>query len=157
LKNSLLYIALFFVATSLVSCNKEEENKSIPSAPVSFVIDVSPAGADYELNGSGVCKIYTDDSPATCSPGCGAYGYSGVAVIRSVIDEKLYAFDICCPYEAQKGIALKNDGYFLKCSNCGSQFSIGNGTGAVYSGPSTQPLKTYNVYRSSEDLYRVTN
>jgi len=149
------YILILLVMT-LAACNNVVENTNIPYAAVSFVIDVSPSGSDYELSGIWVPKVYNKENPAKMSAGYGAYGYSGVVVIRGD-NNQLYAFDTCCPYEAKRAIALKPDGYLMVCPACGSQFSIGNGSGYVNKGPATEPLKTYHVYRNGTDIYRVTN
>ncbi len=155
--NNIKYILLLLTVV-LTACNNVVENTNIPYSRVSFLIDVSPTGADKELREGlmGNCKVYNGKSPAVLSPGIGAYGYSGVVVTRAT-DDKLYAFDMCCPYEAKKDIVLKADGFFMNCPVCGSQFSIGNGSGYVNKGPAAQPLKTYHVYRSSGDRWSVVN
>jgi len=139
----------------LCACNNEVVNNNIPYAPVSFTIDTGLAGADKELGFDGNCRCYDSKHPAALSTSYGQYGYSGVVVVRAY-DSKLYAFDLCCPYEAQKDIVLNSDGcYFVSCPVCGSQFEIGNGSGRVSKGPASQPLKNYKVYTSSLDQYRI--
>ena len=111
---------------------------------------------DYLADGLlGNSKIYTKEDPASLSPN-GSYGYSGVVVVRAY-DNYLYAFDICCTYEADREIALKDDGFFLKCPQCGSSFEIGNGTGYVNSGPATQRLKKYHTTQNSTQKIRIYN
>ncbi len=152
------YVLPVVISVTLASCNNKYENTSVPSAVVSFDIDVSLSGSDNQLREgmAGNSKVYTEQSPAVQSAGYGRYGVSGVVVVRG-LDDKLYAFDLCCPHEAKKDIALTVDGFFAKCRNCGSEFEIGNGTGYVNKGPSKQPLKTYKVYRSYGERYRVAN
>lgn len=149
---------LLLLAVALTACNNVVENRNIPYASVSFDIDVSTSGCDYELREDmmGNSKVFTKEQPAKASAGWGAYGYSGVVVVRA-LDNRLYAFDICCPYEVKRAIALKSDGFFMECPVCGSQFSVGNGSGYVNKGPATEPLKTYHVYRNGADIFRVTN
>ena len=138
-------------------CLIEPENSNIPNSRVSFYIDVSISGTDNSLaNGLlGNSKIYTKSEPSKLSPN-GSYGYSGVVVVRAY-DNQIYAFDICCTYEADKNIALEEDGYFLKCPKCGSEFEIGNGTSIKNSGPATQPLKKYYTSENSAQKIRVYN
>ncbi|MCQ2336135.1 MAG: hypothetical protein MJ010_03015 [Paludibacteraceae bacterium] len=150
---------VFLVVSLLVSCNKSEElNSNIPNSPVSFSIDVSIGGADSELRyeNVGYSKLFNTTHPAAMSAGHGRYGYSGVVVTRAM-DNKLYAFEACCPYECKKEISLNVDGYFLKCGKCGSSFEVGNGSGRVNKGPASQPLKIYNVYESPSGVCNVVN
>lgn len=153
-----IFITTLLSALLLSGCNNKEENTSVPYALVSFDIDVSMAGADNQLRDgmAGNSKVFDDKHPAARSAGYGRYGVSGVVVVRA-LDNQLYAFDLCCPHEGKKEIALVSDGFFVNCNNCGSSFEIGNGTGYVNKGPSKQPLKRYNVYRSYGELYRVAN
>lgn len=138
-------------------CLIEPENSNIPNSRVNFYIDTSISGADNSLAEglSGNSKIYTKSEPSTLSPN-GSYGYSGVIVVRAY-DNNIYAFDICCTYEANKEIALVNDGFFLKCPKCGSTFEIGNGTGYANKGPATQRLKNYFVSQNSSQKIRIYN
>jgi len=152
------YILVSLLALMLTACNGVVENKSIPAAGVSFRIDVSSTGTDSRLMDGNTCdpQLYDKEHPAVMSYGNGQYGYSGVVVVRGV-DNVLYAFDRCCPYEAKREIKLNLDYYYLTCPACGSQFSIGNGSGYVNKGPAVEPLKTYHVYKNGTDIYRVTN
>lgn len=141
-----------------VSCNKVVENTNIPFAPVNFLIDTSISGVDNYLREDmlGNSRVYSLTSPAAMSAGYGSYGVSGVVVVRG-IDNVLYAFDMCCPYEAKSAISLMSDGFFLQCPACGSQFSIGNGSGYVNKGPAKEPLKKYHVYRYAGEQYKIVN
>ncbi len=154
--SSLFIIVL--VVLSLASCQKKEpENTNIPSAPVGFVLDVSLSGVDNALRyeNVGASKLYDTKHPAAMSAGNGRYGFSGVVVTRAM-DNKLYAFDACCPYEVKKDIVLVLDGFFVKCDKCGSSFEIGNGSGRINKGPAEQPLKKYNVYEAPSGACTVT-
>lgn len=141
----------------LSGCIPEPENSNIPNSRVSFYLDVSISGVDNKLADGllGNSKIYTKSNPSKLSPN-GSYGYSGVVVVRAY-DNYLYAFDICCPYEADRNIYLEDDGFFLKCPKCSSVFEIGNGSGYVNSGPATQRLKKYNVTQNSSQKIRIYN
>lgn len=153
-----LFIATVFFAMLLSGCNNRVDNTSVPYAVVNFQIDVSMAGSDNQLREgmAGNSKVFDELHPAFHSAAYGSYGVSGVVVVRA-IDDKLYAFDLCCPHEGKRDIRLAVDGFFATCGNCGSSFEIGNGTGYVNKGPSKQPLKRYNVYGSYGELYRVGN
>ncbi|MBO7367331.1 MAG: hypothetical protein J6U24_01835 [Paludibacteraceae bacterium] len=155
---NLIFITTALSALLLSGCNNKVENTSVPYAAVDFDIDTSISGSDNKLRDgmTGNYRVYSTKFPAACSAGHGKYGVSGVVVVRAM-DNTLYAFDMCCPHEAQKDIVLEMDGFFAKCKNCESLFEVGNGTGGVNSGPSKQPLKSYSVYRLSSETYRVTN
>ena len=151
---TLIIIGIIFILTG---CIIEPENSNIPNARVNFYIDTSISGVDHHLADGllGNSRIYTKEEPSQLSPN-GSYGYSGVVVVRAY-DNYLYAFDICCPYEANKDIALEDDGFFLNCPKCGSVFEIGNGTGYVNSGPATQRLKKYYTTQNSSQKIRIYN
>lgn len=150
-----------FILTSIIfflgGCMPEPENTNIPNARVSFYLDVSISGVDNHLADGllGNSRIYTKYSPSQLSPN-GSYGYSGVVVVRAY-DNNLYAFDICCTYEADRDVTLEDDGFFLTCPQCGSVFEIGNGTGFVNSGPATQRLKKYYTSQNSSQKIRIYN
>jgi nitrite reductase/ring-hydroxylating ferredoxin subunit len=150
-----------FILTSIIfflgGCIPEPENTNIPNARVSFYLDVSISGVDNHLADGllGNSRIYTKYSPSQLSPN-GSYGYSGVVVVRAY-DNNLYAFDICCTYEADRDVTLEDDGFFLTCPQCGSVFEIGNGTGFVNSGPATQRLKKYYTSQNSSQKIRIYN
>lgn len=80
-------------------------------------------------------------------------GYSGLIVI--CISEMQYAaYDACCPYEGTKASYVEtNPGQtgtvassnpVATCKTCGSQYILYNG-GYAIKGPSTRPLKPYQV------------
>jgi nitrite reductase/ring-hydroxylating ferredoxin subunit len=140
-----------------LGCIPEPENTNIPNTRVNFYIDVSLSGVDNHLADGllGNSKIYTKSNPSQLSPN-GSYGYSGVAVVRAY-DNYLYAFDICCTYEADRNVVLNDDGFFLECPKCHSSFEIGNGTGYVNKGPATQRLKKYFTTQNSGQKIRIYN
>ncbi len=155
-------IALVVISMVHNSCITVVENTNIPYAYVRFVIDVSLSGADYELLSYCEPKVFTTTSPAVNSYGTGYYGYSGVVVVRDIIDTEtvsLSAFDICCPYECDRDIVVEADGYYMTCPNCGSSFSVCNGSGYPVEGEclTSQPLKQYKVVKSSSSYYLILN
>jgi hypothetical protein len=150
-------IIITCLASLFSGCLVEPDKSNIPNATVNFYIDVSLSGTDnYLADGLiGNSKIYTKNQPSKLSPN-GSYGYSGVVVVRAY-DNKLYAFDICYTNEVNKDIALKSDGFFLKCPKCGSTFEIWNGTGVPNSGPASTPLKKYHTSQNSTQKIRIYN
>lgn len=148
------------VALLLCGCNHVVENTNIPDWRVAFIIDVSISGTDNDLAEGLVAnaRIYDEEHPAMQSYGVGAYGYSGVVVTRG-IDDMLYAFDTCCPYEAKRDISLEIAGYYMTCPKCGSSFQIFDGSGYPVDGQSltTMPMKRYVVRMLGTDRYLVQN
>lgn len=154
----IVFVVLLFATAG---CNQIVENTNIPYAPVSFIIDVSLSGTDNELADGllGNVKVYNEKHPAYQSYGVGLYGYSGVVVTRCYYDGELYAFDTCCPYEANRDIALEEEGFYMQCPVCGSEFQIFDGSGfpVVNSSRTNQPMKRYKVQMLGVDRYLIRN
>ncbi|HOL00166.1 MAG TPA: hypothetical protein P5071_04405 [Paludibacteraceae bacterium] len=82
-----------------------------------------------------------------------AIGFSGILVYTD-FDGKYRAFDLCCPYEAQRDIKIMpNEKGEAVCEKCGSVFFIGYGIGNLISGPAKQPLKRYKAIVQGDVLY----
>lgn len=81
-----------------------------------------------------------------------ATGYSGLLVICGN-DNKYYAFDLCCPHEAEKNIKISaTDVGTAECPECGTAYDISYGTGAPIKGPSKFALRRYNVSAKGQEL-----
>jgi len=83
-------------------------------------------------------------------------GYGGI-LVYSGFDGEYYAFDIACPYEANKDIEVyPNDLGQAVCEKCGSVFDIGYGIGNPSSGPAKEALKRYKTSFSGDvlNIYR---
>ncbi|MDR0421798.1 MAG: hypothetical protein LBH72_02160 [Proteiniphilum sp.] len=90
------------------------------------------------------------------------FGYAGVLVVSDATGV-LHAFDLCCPREDSRQVAVVPDyeggGYNgkVRCASCGSVFVTMFGFGSVESGPSTEPLQRYRVILLQDGSSRVVN
>lgn len=71
-----------------------------------------------------------------------------VSVAR--VGKSLFAFDDLCPHDGGQLSAGILSGTTLMCPCDGSRFDVS--TGAVQSGPSTQPLPTYEVREQDGEI-----
>ncbi len=81
-------------------------------------------------------------------------GHSGVIVITNETATWLYAYDLCCPYDMNTTVIASNE-ISVECPKCKSTYDLLSG-GRVSSGPSTERLKSYPVYKEG-NFYRVRN
>lgn len=91
-------------------------------------------------------------------------GYGGILVCTApYLDDSgnsiYYAYDMCCPYEADKNIKVypvEDDIGKVQCEECGSIFDVGFGSGFPQSGPAAEKgyvLKQYKTTLSGDYLY----
>lgn len=134
-------LAIFFLG-----CAKEENlSSSIPFALVQIDIQTQ---VENEFDNPYYSKMYTEP---------GYTGYGGVIVISNETASYLYAFDMCCPYEApEKNVVQKINSLQVQCPKCKTIYTISNGTGKVESGPGNEKLKAYRVYIDG-NYYRIRN
>ena len=132
---------IFFclVVLLVMSCNKVNVS-NVPYAPVNLTLDLRYQ--DKDLVGLLNFKEITQRRNA---------GFSGVLVV-SGYEDKYYAFDLCCPHEANKNITVEadNTGY-ATCPKCGTIYEIGLGTGTP-NGVSEYALTRYQVTRRGQEL-----
>lgn len=141
-----------FLPFLLLSCDNSYDS-SIPYFPVCLKLDfrVSP----YTTLKNSVNQFLIIDKKSNLNT-TGPIGFSGVLVYTD-FDGKYCAFDLCCPYEAQRDIKITpNENGEAVCQKCGSVFSIAYGIGNPVSGPAKQPLKRYKTFVQGDMLY-ITN
>ena len=132
----------------LSSCDTNLNQISpIPDAPVSYTLNILRDAPQLMTPGNSV--VITEPNKQ------GQYiGYSGLLICYG-LDDKYYAFDLCCPHEHRRDIRVEVDMIFAVCPECGSQFDVGFGSGFCNKGESKYPLKRYTVTRTG-DYLRVT-
>lgn len=137
----------------LTTCVDESEKLTIPFAAVSF--ELHCGSYDVELRNPMAYKIFTSSDRRLVSD---RFGYAGLLVVTDVTGQRLFAYDLCCPYEDNKNIKVlpSNDGK-AECPSCGSVFLTMYGQGSVVSGPAKQSLQHYEVIPVYQDIYRITN
>ena len=157
MKRMVFFISGLLEALVLSACTQQEPPSEVPYGYVAFIIDTAITGSDNSLRDgmTGNARHYSATQPSALSP-LGAYGYCGVIVVRAY-DNRLYAFDSCCPYEHRKDTEVALDGYFAVCPTCGSSFEIGNGSARPNKGPATARLKCYRVSDYGNERYRISN
>lgn len=133
---------ILFLALTIFSCSKEEQQPEIPYAYVNF--NLNPNSTQY-INLNVVNGWETVFG-----------GYNGILIFRKSVNE-FSAFERACPYDplvqgAQ--VQVENSGITCACPICGSKFIMVDGT--PYDGPSHYPLKQYNAFYDGANLY-ITN
>lgn len=138
LKPTVIILSLILFA----ACGKEEDkDSSIPERRV--VIDIN-----ITLEHQFVKNYHTKTYPNN--------GYGGVLVVSDALTN-IYAYDLCCPYEAPLINVIKviND-LQAQCPKCKTIYNIADGTGRKESGISNEHLKRYKVYHDG-DWFRIRN
>ncbi len=125
-------IVLFLLTAS--SCKKDQQ-QLIPYVQVDFYINLA---THNDLSVPGNYEVF-------------AKGYTGIIVMNN--GNGFYAFDTCCPYEAQAGCTVTpDDSGIATCSCCGSQYSLFGG-GYPIEGPATRNLHRYQVTSTGGRLW----
>jgi hypothetical protein len=147
-------LALFLFAVLCTACVKEEDiSNGIPYAKVDIDVNM--------LIENGFNNMYYSKKYYSNQGGVAYAGYAGVLAISLPTQDAtlwLYAFDLCCPYEAPAKNELQLEGTFkLKCPQCGTIYDLSNrGRVVPGSGKGTQKLTEYNVFKDGS-FYRIRN
>lgn len=145
-------LSLFvFLLAFLASCNKTQLNEEspVPKYAVNFSVNYLIYAPILETQGG----YYAVTEPMEY----GQYlGYSGLVIFHG-FDDRLYAYDLCCPNECKREIRIEPSAVGVAtCPECGSEYDIGFGTGRPTKGPSTKILRRYTVSMTGS-VIRVTN
>ena len=138
---------IFSICLVFISCAKEENTTTnIPYAQVE--IDIQTQLKNEFLN-SYHHETFESGNKT---------GYAGVVAISNADASTIYAFDLCCPYEApeKNKIVIKQGSPTGKCPKCNSVFNLADGSGSVVSGVATTRLKGYRTMRDG-NYYRIRN
>lgn len=133
-------VSLFSVIIFLTCCNANRT--PIPDVPVRLEFSITAVAPElFSFNGF---KEFT--IPQNVSQ---YLGYGGILVIHN-IDDKYFAFDMCCPYEVRPDVRVHCNGAGIAvCDSCQSSFYVGDGNGFPTAGKAKYPLKRYSVYYDS--------
>jgi len=144
----ILFLLLF--ASIAFSCEKEYYT-TIPNYPAYLELNLADMS---ELNASLAYKTFTTPRLAIDK-----LGFGGILVINGMGENvvNLYAYDLACPVEAQRGVRVVPDatGITATCPKCGAVFTIATGTGVPKSGTKYY-LKSYRVVANGMQ-YTVIN
>ena len=143
-----LYIVICTLLSVLYSCDSNINQISpIPDAPVSYTLNILRDAPLLMTPGNSIAITEPNKQ--------GQYiGYGGLLICYG-LDDKYYAFYLCCPHEHRRDVRVEVDMIFATCPECGSQFDVGLGSGFCNKGESKYPLKRYTVTRTG-DYLRVT-
>lgn len=143
-------IVLCLVVLLAMSCNKVDVS-NIPYAPVYLELDLT--FKDKDLVGSLNFKEITSANGQNYGT---QLGYAGVLVVSgfdSNGNTKYYAYDLCCPHEAQRTVTVKADNTgWAKCPKCDTKYEIAYGTGTPSEGPSEFALTRFDVIQQGNKL-----
>ncbi len=85
-------------------------------------------------------------------------GYGGLLLVRSLVEEQFYAYDLACPHEAPQRSRLEVRELEALCLSCESRYEVVHGSGAPISGVSRSPLRRYRAqYIPASHRIVVTN
>lgn len=137
-----------------MSCD-DNYYSSIPNVPVSLQLNLTAEYPTFK-NSSNQFLLFETGKLAY-----DRVGYGGILVYSGLsFDDSgntiYYAFDMACPYEANRTTKVypKEDSLGeVVCEKCGSVYDIGFGFGNPTSGPSKEPLKKYHTSVSGDMLY----
>lgn len=151
------YLYLFILVVSLSGCN-DTYISSIPDYPVSLKLDLASTYPTFKysllhyiLFTRGINRI-------------DYIGFGGIMVVTD-LNGNYNAFDMSCPYEANRDILVYPNGpndingkeYVsngqVVCEKCGSVFDITSEFGMPISGKAQEPLKKYKAILSGDVLY----
>ncbi|MDR2622262.1 MAG: hypothetical protein LBC48_06730 [Dysgonamonadaceae bacterium] len=162
---SILFICIVF------SC-KEEIYSTIPTAPVSYKLNLNLYPVDNQLNaGTGAYLCITQKRLET-----DRLGYGGLLVVNGIGEDvvNIYAYDLACPNEANRDILVVPENISkagiptaitAKCPKCGAVYNIVDGYkhGDEYYGygipqsGSKYYLRAYRVVKTASMEFVVTN
>ncbi len=132
------------------SCGKVDVS-NVPYARVYLELDLS--FKDKDLVGALNFKEFTS---ATGQNYGTQLGYSGVLVVcgfDSSGNTQYYAYDLCCPHEAERNTTVQADNTgWAKCPKCGTKYEIAYGSGTPSEGPSKFALTRFDVTRQGNKL-----
>jgi len=164
------------ISTLFFRCGKEEPRYTVPSAPVSFTINLS--SLDNHLEGGGHIAVYLKNNKDKADydelitgvksvrsfvgvrAGLPSYlGFSGLLIINtasSLSDHPFAVFDLCCPREDLINVRIiPTDEGTAVCPKCGAVFDLLSGTGRCTNGISSENLQSYHIRKENQNEFRV--
>lgn len=146
MKKNSVTIFLFIVSLFFVACD-DTYVSSIPDYPVNLQLNLTTTYPTFKNSYNQYIlfekRVFETDR----------IGFGGIMVYSS-FEGNYYAWDMACPYEANKNIKVRpNDIGQAVCDSCLSVFDLGFGVGNPSSGPAKEVLKRYKVTVSGDYLY----
>jgi hypothetical protein len=138
---------LFFIFSFFLSGCNDNYVSSIPDYPVNLKLNLTTTYPTFK-NSYNQYLLFEKRVLET-----DRIGYGGIMVYTG-FDGTYYAWDMACPYEADKDIKVHpNELGQAICDSCKSVFELGFGVGNPSSGPAKEVLKKYKTSLSGDVLY----
>ena len=133
-----------------MSCGKVNVS-NIPYARVFLELDLS--FKDKDLVGALNFKEFTSTANQNYGTQLGYFGVLVVCGFNSYGNTQYYAYDLCCPYEANRNIKVQADNTgWAECPKCGTKYEIAYGSGTPSEGPSEYALTRFDVTQQGNKL-----
>ena len=142
---------LLFILVSFTSCRKYAD--VIPDTCVNFNIDLAYDVQFFDLTAAGNSALV---SSSTNNWGVCAAGFDGNGIIVYNSGDGFYAYDRTCPFcykEGNQSIAVKIDGVYAVCPNCGTNYALPSYGTPTKPGPGQYMLKNYRTQLSGNVLH----
>lgn len=153
-KRGIWLVTVGYIALSMtigVSCSSNTEPDT-PVAPVYMERSLYETDLQPLSSPGGMVRVTRPRSSSE------QLGYGGLLIVRSLIEEQFYAYDLACPYEAPRHALLELGDLDAYCPSCGSHYEVLYGSGAPSLGISRSPLRRYRVqYLGTSNLLKITN
>jgi nitrite reductase/ring-hydroxylating ferredoxin subunit len=155
LRSSIFLLTVFLFIVFFTAC-EENYRSPIPNYPVGLKIDLT--GQYNTFKNSSNQFLFFEVPPLATD----RIGYGGILLYSGLMPDDYgntvyYAFDMACPYEAERTIRVYpvQDSLpgIVRCEECGSEFNVAYGFGDPVKGPATKSLKPYRVSLSGESLF----
>ncbi|MDR1499376.1 MAG: (2Fe-2S)-binding protein [Tannerellaceae bacterium] len=143
-------ILIVFVAIIAASCDKPFIS-SIPSYPVYLELDL-----DFEDSALIPLLSYRIYTPQNINQAVEKTGFGGVLVFHgNAAMNAYYAFDVACPHEASRSVAVTvdDDHLYATCPACHTRYDLTSGAANPVDGPGHEQLKPYRVSLVGHLLY----
>ncbi|GHT20138.1 hypothetical protein FACS189429_8270 [Bacteroidia bacterium] len=139
------YLAIIVCAVLFLSC-EDNRRSPIPDYPVHLELDLL---GDYNTFRGSKGEHLTFTTPRLATD---RLGFGGILVCTNYLGEYC-AFDLACPYEAERDVRVRPDGLVAVCDKCGSQFDLWETAfGVPTKEPATDPLKKYQASETNGKL-----
>lgn len=158
-----LFSTIIAAAIFLLGACDKVDNKSIPSYTVRINLSDYASWVTYGVNGVGEYRVFNRDKklPANYAYDVNTYtGYGGVLLMMG-IDMVPLAYDMACPIEARRDVAVTIDSsnFEAECPTCKSRFNVLTGAGGPISGMALthkKGLTIYQVHKAAAGGYLIS-
>jgi nitrite reductase/ring-hydroxylating ferredoxin subunit len=147
--NKLTYNLVFITLTVLLSGCNDNYISSIPDYPVRLQLNLTSTYPTFKDNPN---SFLIFDKPVQATD---RVGFGGLLIYAGMEPNQYFAFDLACPYEAERTTRVTPSDYFgrVVCETCGSVYEINSSGAFPIEGPSKEPLKQYKTSLQGDWLH----